>query len=169
MSEYVKERVLALRRENPGEYGNISCLRTNAQKYLVHYFRKGQLTKLFFLFPASKQKPHLVSHGACLVHCRPISRFTERCLFYLYCFARFIFDAAAVLALPFCQSRDCQTGYETVHVNGCRTHTSRRRRTGGASSAGRSWPTTHTCWRQVACCTPLQMSQSWEPGCAKRC
>ena len=51
MSEYVKERVLALRRENPGQYSNISCLRTNAQKYLVHYFRKGQLTKLFFLFP----------------------------------------------------------------------------------------------------------------------
>ncbi|BDA48036.1 tRNA (guanine-N(7)-)-methyltransferase [Coccomyxa sp. Obi] len=51
VSEYVKERVLALRRENPGQYTNISCLRTNAQKYLVHYFRKGQLTKLFFLFP----------------------------------------------------------------------------------------------------------------------
>ncbi|EIE27311.1 guanine-7-methyltransferase, partial [Coccomyxa subellipsoidea C-169] len=51
VSEYVKERVLALRRENPGQYSNISCLRTNAQKYLVHYFRKGQLTKLFFLFP----------------------------------------------------------------------------------------------------------------------
>jgi tRNA (guanine-N7-)-methyltransferase len=51
VSEYVKERVLAMRREKPGEYGNIACLRTNAQKHLVHYFRKGQLAKLFFLFP----------------------------------------------------------------------------------------------------------------------
>ena len=51
VSEYVKERVLAMRREQPGGYNNISCLRANAQKHLVHYFRKGQLTKLFFLFP----------------------------------------------------------------------------------------------------------------------
>ena len=51
MSEYVKERVLAMRRERPGLYDNISCMRTNAQKYLVHYFCKAQLTKLFFLFP----------------------------------------------------------------------------------------------------------------------
>ncbi len=48
---YVKERVLALRREHPGQYGNIACVRTNTQKYLPNYFRKGQLTKLFFLFP----------------------------------------------------------------------------------------------------------------------
>ncbi|KAG1671830.1 hypothetical protein FOA52_000207 [Chlamydomonas sp. UWO 241] len=51
VSSYVKERVAALRRENPGEYGNISCLRANAMKYLPHYFEKGQLTKMFFLFP----------------------------------------------------------------------------------------------------------------------
>jgi tRNA (guanine-N7-)-methyltransferase len=55
VSEYVKERVLSLRREHPSQYGNISCLRTNAQKYLVHYFHKGQLQKLFFLFPVRKQ------------------------------------------------------------------------------------------------------------------
>ena len=53
VTEYVKERILALRAEHPGQYSNISCLRTNAQKYLPYYFHKGQLTKLFFLFPVS--------------------------------------------------------------------------------------------------------------------
>lgn len=42
-----------LRRENPGQYHNISVLRHNAMKYLPNFFRKGQLTKLFFLFPVS--------------------------------------------------------------------------------------------------------------------
>lgn len=51
VTEYVKERITALRQEHEGLYGNISCVRTNAQKYLPNYFRKAQLTKLFFLFP----------------------------------------------------------------------------------------------------------------------
>jgi len=51
VSEYVKERIASLRLEHPGQYGNVSCVRTNAMKYLPHYFRKGQLTKMFFLFP----------------------------------------------------------------------------------------------------------------------
>ena len=51
VTEYVKERIAALRTDHPGQYANISCLRTNAQKYLPYYFNKGQLTKLFFLFP----------------------------------------------------------------------------------------------------------------------
>jgi hypothetical protein len=42
-----------LRREHPGQYQNISCMRSNAMKYLPNYFRKGQLEKLFFLFPVS--------------------------------------------------------------------------------------------------------------------
>ena len=41
VAQYVKERVLALRREHPGQYGNIACVRTNTQKYLTNYFRKG--------------------------------------------------------------------------------------------------------------------------------
>eukprot|EP00899_Mesostigma_viride_P028105 jgi/Mesvir1/847/Mv17420-RA.1 len=51
VAEYVKERILGLRRNHPGQYGNISCIRTNAMKFLPNYFRKGQLTKMFFLFP----------------------------------------------------------------------------------------------------------------------
>jgi tRNA (guanine-N7-)-methyltransferase len=42
---------VALRREHPGCYENISCIRTNSMKYLPNFFQKGQLTKLFFLFP----------------------------------------------------------------------------------------------------------------------
>ena len=51
VTEYVRERIAALRRQHPGQYTNISCLRTNAQKYLPYYFHKGQLQKVFFLFP----------------------------------------------------------------------------------------------------------------------
>ena len=51
VSEYVRERSLALRKEHPGEYQNISGLRTNSMKFLPNYFEKGQLKKIFFLFP----------------------------------------------------------------------------------------------------------------------
>ena len=51
VSEYVRERCLALRKEYPGEYQNISGLRTNSMKFLPNYFVKAQLTKIFFLFP----------------------------------------------------------------------------------------------------------------------
>lgn len=42
-----------LRREHPGQYQNVSVLRTNAMKFLPNYFRKGQLEKMFFLFAVS--------------------------------------------------------------------------------------------------------------------
>lgn len=45
----------SLRLEYPGQYGNVSCVRTNAMKYLPNYFAKGQLTKMFFLFPVRAQ------------------------------------------------------------------------------------------------------------------
>ena len=49
--DYVLDRVRALREQYPGQYANISCLRTNAMKYLPTYFEKGQLSKMFFLYP----------------------------------------------------------------------------------------------------------------------
>eukprot|EP00252_Welwitschia_mirabilis_P026824 TRINITY_DN8947_c0_g1_i1.p1 TRINITY_DN8947_c0_g1~~TRINITY_DN8947_c0_g1_i1.p1 ORF type:complete len:347 (-),score=40.00 TRINITY_DN8947_c0_g1_i1:287-1327(-) len=60
VSEYVKERILALRKNNPGQYENISVVRTNSMKYLPNYFEKGQLEKMFFLFPDPhfKEKNH---------------------------------------------------------------------------------------------------------------
>lgn len=51
VSDYVMERIKALRLENPGQYTNIACLRSNAMKYLPNFFHKGQLEKMFFLFP----------------------------------------------------------------------------------------------------------------------
>nr|CAG4641137.1 EOG090X0BSB [Eulimnadia texana] len=51
VSDYVRDRISALRQMNPGSYNNVACLRTNAMKYLPNLFYKGQLTKMFFLFP----------------------------------------------------------------------------------------------------------------------
>lgn len=60
VTEYVKERINGLRTANPGQYGNISVVRTNSMKYIPNYFEKGQLRKMFFLFPDPhfKEKNH---------------------------------------------------------------------------------------------------------------
>lgn len=63
VSEYVRERILALRDQHSPQYNNIACLRTNAQKHLINYFRKGQLTKLFFLFPVRIPSPDGANDG----------------------------------------------------------------------------------------------------------
>ncbi|XP_070592135.1 tRNA (guanine-N(7)-)-methyltransferase isoform X2 [Erythrolamprus reginae] len=51
VSDYVCDRIQALRASQPGQFQNISCIRSNAMKYLPNFFRKGQLLKMFFLFP----------------------------------------------------------------------------------------------------------------------
>ncbi|XP_075156883.1 tRNA (guanine-N(7)-)-methyltransferase [Haematobia irritans] len=51
VSDYVMDRIQALRSLNPGKYNNIACIRTNAMKYLPNYFVKHQLDKMFFLYP----------------------------------------------------------------------------------------------------------------------
>ncbi|ELT95976.1 hypothetical protein CAPTEDRAFT_17853 [Capitella teleta] len=51
VSDYVIDRIKALRLQNEGQYQNIACLRTNAMKYLPNFFKKAQLSKMFFLFP----------------------------------------------------------------------------------------------------------------------
>lgn len=51
VSDYVQDRIKALREQNPGQYQNIACLRSNAMKYLPNFFTQGQLSKMFFLFP----------------------------------------------------------------------------------------------------------------------
>ncbi|XP_071735495.1 tRNA (guanine-N(7)-)-methyltransferase-like [Rutidosis leptorrhynchoides] len=60
VTEYVKERILALRAANPGQYQNVSVVRTNSMKYIPNYFEKSQLSKMFFLFPDPhfKEKNH---------------------------------------------------------------------------------------------------------------
>lgn len=56
VADYVRDRTLALREQHKDSgdgmmYQNMNCIRTNAMKYLPNYFRKGQLTKMFFLYP----------------------------------------------------------------------------------------------------------------------
>ncbi|XP_061841391.1 tRNA (guanine-N(7)-)-methyltransferase isoform X1 [Nerophis lumbriciformis] len=51
VSDYVRDRITALRQSTPGSYQNIACIRSNAMKYLPNFFFKGQLSKMFFLFP----------------------------------------------------------------------------------------------------------------------
>jgi len=43
VSDYVMDRITALRRQHPDMYQNIACIRTNAMKYLPNYFYKGQV------------------------------------------------------------------------------------------------------------------------------
>ena len=60
VEEFVKQRIDALRTQSASQYQNVSVIRTNAMKYLPNFFHKGQLTKMFFLFPDPhfKKKKH---------------------------------------------------------------------------------------------------------------
>ncbi len=49
--EYVQRRIAALRVKEPGKFANAACVRANAMKHITHFFERGQLEKLFFLFP----------------------------------------------------------------------------------------------------------------------
>ncbi|XP_061689742.1 tRNA (guanine-N(7)-)-methyltransferase [Syngnathoides biaculeatus] len=51
VSDYVQDRIKSLREASPQSYQNIACIRSNAMKYLPNFFKKGQLSKMFFLFP----------------------------------------------------------------------------------------------------------------------
>lgn len=51
VSDYVIDRIVALRQLHPNKYENIACLRTNAMKYLPNFFEKNQLSKMFFMYP----------------------------------------------------------------------------------------------------------------------
>ena len=86
VTEYVRLRILALRRQglitstsntipisitpsvsdiaiddinnnNNGKYDNLSVIKTNAMKYLPNFFKKYQLSKIFFCFPDPQFKP----------------------------------------------------------------------------------------------------------------
>lgn len=43
VSDYVNDRIQALRIQHPEQYQNIAVLRTNAMKYLPNFFYKGQV------------------------------------------------------------------------------------------------------------------------------
>jgi len=68
VTEYVQERIKALRAQNQEEglYQNASCLRANTMKFLPNFFKKHQLSKIFLCFPdphfkARKHKARIVS------------------------------------------------------------------------------------------------------------
>ncbi|KAG8972545.1 tRNA (guanine-N(7)-)-methyltransferase (tRNA(m7G46)-methyltransferase) [Tulasnella sp. 425] len=60
------EAYLAAKEAAPGGYQNVSVIRANAMKFLPNFFEKGQLSKIFFLFPdphfkARKHKARIIS------------------------------------------------------------------------------------------------------------
>lgn len=68
VTEYVQERIKALRAQNPDTmlYQNASCIRANTMKFLPNFFKKGQLSKVFLCFPdphfkTRKHKARIVS------------------------------------------------------------------------------------------------------------
>ena len=79
VTKYVQDRIAALRlteksakgpaptlESGRGPYQNVACIRGNAMKFLPNYMQKGQLSKLFFLFPdphfkARKHKARIIS------------------------------------------------------------------------------------------------------------
>ncbi|CAD5209089.1 unnamed protein product [Bursaphelenchus xylophilus] len=66
VSKYVQDKITALRHNEPGKWENICCLRTNAMRFLSHFFQKGQLSRMFFLYPdphfkKSKHKWRIIS------------------------------------------------------------------------------------------------------------
>uniref|UniRef100_A0A674BEU2 tRNA (guanine(46)-N(7))-methyltransferase n=1 Tax=Salmo trutta TaxID=8032 RepID=A0A674BEU2_SALTR len=60
-------------------YRNISCLRSNTMRYLPNLFSKGQLSKMFFLFPE--------------LHFKKTKRFDKGFLFTVYTYENIVFNS----------------------------------------------------------------------------
>ena len=60
VTQYVEDRIMALREMHKGLYENISVIRANSMKFLPNFFHKGQLSQMFFCFPDPhfKQRKH---------------------------------------------------------------------------------------------------------------
>jgi tRNA (guanine-N7-)-methyltransferase len=64
VEEYVNQRIQALRERasetegkaplDSGSYQNVAVMRMNAMKFCPNFFEKGQLSKIFFLFPGKE-------------------------------------------------------------------------------------------------------------------
>ena len=48
VSDYVQDRIKALRLQHTDNYNNIACIRTNAMKYLPNFFNKAQVSNFIF-------------------------------------------------------------------------------------------------------------------------
>ncbi|KAI6208345.1 TRNA (guanine-N(7)-)-methyltransferase [Aphelenchoides besseyi] len=51
VSRFVQDKITAKRHNEPGSWQNICCIRTNTMRYLPFFFAKGQLERMFFLYP----------------------------------------------------------------------------------------------------------------------
>lgn len=49
--QYVRDLLVSLRRNMPGSFLRTGVLRTNAMKYMPHFIHRGDLEKIFILFP----------------------------------------------------------------------------------------------------------------------
>jgi len=60
VTEYVRLRIMAHRKENPGEFQNVSVCRSNTMKFMPNFFERSSLEKIFFCFPDPhfKKKNH---------------------------------------------------------------------------------------------------------------
>lgn len=60
VTQFVQDRIWALRAQNPGQFQNAACFRANTMKFLPNFFKKGQLSKIFICFPDPhfKQRKH---------------------------------------------------------------------------------------------------------------
>ena len=66
--DFVRDQITALREQHSGQYTNISVVRTNSMKYMVNCFHKGQLHKMFFLFPDPHFKKVSISGASSMKH-----------------------------------------------------------------------------------------------------
>ncbi|CAN8010558.1 unnamed protein product [Ixodes pacificus] len=81
VSDYVQDRIKALRVQHPGQYGNVACIRTNAMKHLPNFFRKGQVSKDSVYASTLRERGHNTVCLWCVmlngVH--TVEESTERC------------------------------------------------------------------------------------------
>ena len=119
VTNYVIERVAAMRKQHPGSYTNITALRTNAMRYLPYFFAKGQLTKLFFLFPVG-QRPGVQCAQCCAgtdLQCSP------QCTQALVCTGCHVACSEGCPVAPCCcvtwSYELCEQGWHSIAVLSC--------------------------------------------------
>ena len=90
VSQYVQDRIKALRELHPGLYQNVACLRMNAMKYLPNFFKKEQVTKMFFLYPdphfkKSKHKWRIINDTLLAEYAYILAEGVRRLCFVCFC------------------------------------------------------------------------------------